>query len=138
MFDICLIASSGEHWEKQWSYVLSNFEPQQLYIIGDASLDIRPFRGHRIISTADELPVPLIVMSPFNAVQYPGRTALPSFQHPPYGCYLFGSDNTHLTSDQMGTRVPEDLVYIPTNTKDNMYSFIAGAITLYDRRVKNG
>lgn len=138
MFDICLVASSGQHWENQWSYLLSNFKPRTLYAIGGISKNIIPFRNHIEVGTAEELPGTLVLAAPINGYYYQGNVALPLFTHPNDCCYMFGSDNVHLSEDHMGTRRPDYTVYVPTDTTDNMYSFMAGSVFLYDRRVKHG
>jgi hypothetical protein len=51
---------------------------------------------------------------------------------------MFGNDHTNMSEDYLGTRKPEHLVYIPTETTDQMYSFMAGAITLWDRELYHG
>lgn len=77
-------------------------------------------------------------MSPKNAVYVPGTISIHDFEHPDECCYLFGSDSAHLSIDQLGGREPDHAVYIPVDTNDTMYSFMAGAITLYDRRLTRG
>jgi hypothetical protein len=51
---------------------------------------------------------------------------------------MFGADNAFLSTDQMGARLPDYKVYVPADSKDTMYSFVAGAITFWDRRMKGG
>ena len=133
MFDIALVVSSGEHWEQQWSYLLSNFSPRTLYTIGELDPRVRPFSGHVAIQNAEEIPVELVVLAPYHGRYIKGTESLADFSHPTECCYLFGSDNVPLSEDQMGSRQPEHCIFIPTATKDDMYSFVAGAVTLWDR-----
>lgn len=139
MFDICLAFSSGAQWEQQWSFILSHWKPERLYILGGkVDEKVIPFRDAIYVNSAEELPEdqPLILMQPKEAYKIPGVTNLVMFKHPETCTYMFGSDNHHLTEDQLGARKPEDIVYIPTDTIDNMYSYMAGAVTLYDRKLK--
>ena len=139
MFDVCLVPSSGQNWEQQWSYVLSHFSPRRLYTVGEVDPRVRPFRGLEVVNSAADLPeTPLVLMSPRNAQYIKGRTPLGEFRHPDECVYMFGSDAAHLNADHLGGRTPEHLVYIPTDTPDTMYSFMAGAITLYDRMMRHG
>lgn len=138
MFDICLVPSSGAHWENQWSYLLSNFKPRSLFVIGEVNPTIIPFKGYIKINSAEEIPGTLVLAAPINGENYQGNVPLPTFHHPDECCYMFGSDNHHLDEPQMGARIPDYSVYVPTDTIDNMYSYIAGAVILYDRKVKNG
>lgn len=138
MFDICLVVTPGMHWEQQWSYLLSHFAPRQLYTIGKLDSRVRPFTDHITVKSAEELPSPLVVMTPKSARYVPGQICLTNFNHPKECCYLFGADNTHLSEDHLGKRQPDHSVFIPTETSDTMYSFIAGAITLWDRWMHDG
>ena len=138
MFDICLVASPGSTWEQQWSYLLSHFEPRDLYVIGEVDPRVRPFKGYIQIQTAEELPGILVLMAPIFGHVIRGEESLRTFQHPDECCYMFGADNAHLTEDHLGSRIPDHKVYIPTDTRDQMYSFMAGAITLYDRTMTRG
>ena len=135
MFDVCLIGSGG-HWENQWSFVLSHFKPRKVYLIGDMSERLR--LDVTKIETAEEIEGHLVVLAPSNGYEIIGEVALPDYEHPENCTYLFGSDHEHLTSKFMGERLADTSVYIPTETHDNMYSFVAGAITLYDRYIKYG
>ena len=138
MFDVCLVATPGQHWEQQWSYLLSHFKPRTIYVIGQLDRRVRPFSAYQSVKTAEDVPGPMVLMIPENGVNFPGETPLPEFVHPDECCYMFGADNIHLSEDHLGARLPEHRVYIPTATKDTMYSFMAGAVTLWDREMKRG
>lgn len=138
MFDVCLISDTGR-WDDQWSYVLSHWYPRNVYVIGSIDRKVKPFRDAILIGSAEELPnLPIVALQPDNARYMPGTISLPGFEHPGECIYLFGNDHTHLCSDQMGARVPDSLVFIPTASHDEMYSWTAGAVSLYDRAIKNG
>ena len=67
-----------------------------------------------------------------------GVTPLADFEHPADAIYLFGGDNANLNDeDDLGGRVPDAIVYIPT-AEANMYSWVAAACVFYDRAVKRG
>ena len=52
--------------------------------------------------------------------------------------YLFGGSHVNLSDeDDLGGRIPDALVYIPS-VQHEMYAYAAGYITLYDRYVKRG
>ena len=136
MFSVCLVATSGQHWEQQWSFVLSNFAPDKLYIIGEVDRKVRPFRDHISIESAKDIEN-LVLMMPDNGTHFQGNQSLVGFEHPEDCCYMFGSDRQILQPEQVG-KEPDAIVYVPTSTNDTMYSFIAGAVTLYDRKVKHG
>lgn len=138
MFDVCLVATPGAHWEQQWSYLLSHFKPRNIYVIGELDRRVRPFTTYQRVETAEDVPGTLVLMTPENGYYWKGETPLPEFIHPAECCYMFGADNLHMSVDQLGTRVPDHTVFIPTDTKDTMYSFMAGAITLYDRACRYG
>lgn len=138
MFDICLVPTGGANWEQQWSYVISHFQPRNLYTLGSLDPRVNPFKEYIQINTAEEIPGTLVVLSPDNGRYIQGNESLLTFQHPETCCYLFGSDSVPLNEDHLGARIPEHIVYIPHDTPDTMYSFIAGALTFYDRRMKRG
>ena len=137
MYDVCIVSDPGQTWEQQWSYVLSHFEIRDVYHIGPLDPRVRPFRDAIEIASAEELPGTLVVLAPTNGRYFQGEESLHDFEHPEECVYLFGSDHRPLSEDQMGSRVPDHLVYIPTATADTCYSFVAGAMALYDRELKS-
>lgn len=142
--DVCITYTNNNTFQSQWDYVLSHFVPNTIYVIGAPKKDV--FEGNNVfktakhIKTAEKLPKnkPLVLMAPINGRYIKGTKSLVSFTHPKNATYLFGPDNMHLSEDHMGSRKPDYKVYIPADTKDDMYSFMAAAITFYDRRIKNG
>lgn len=66
-----------------------------------------------------------------------GDENLADFVHPENAMYLFGNDVAWVTLDQIG-REPDHKVYIPTATRDDLFSWQAYAITAWDRVMKNG
>jgi hypothetical protein len=139
MFDVCIVSSQEAHWEQQWSYLLSHFKPRDIYVIG-AELErrVKPFTDYIHIQTAEEIKNTLVLLAPQSGRYVQGEVSLRGFPHPQDCCYMFGNDHTNMSEDYLGTRKPEHLVYIPTETTDQMYSFMAGAITLWDRELYHG
>ena len=138
MVSVCLVVTSGQNWEQQWSFVLSNFAPDKIYVIGHVDPKVRPFRDAVSILSAEEIEEPITLLMPENGVNYQGTQPLTDYEHPDEVCYMFGSDNHVLEEKHFGDRSPDDIVFIPTSTIDTMYSFMAGAVTLYDRMTKHG
>jgi tRNA(Leu) C34 or U34 (ribose-2'-O)-methylase TrmL len=103
-----------------WDHVRANFGYHDpLYIIGQ-----------------DELPdVPLVLLQPDNGKFIKGTVSLEQFEHPEDCVYLFGPDTYHLHPDLLG-REPDHVVYIPTDTQRDMFSFVAYAVTMWDRKMK--
>lgn len=140
-FSVCLTGASGDRWTDNWSFVLSHWPPDMIYLIGGPDPRVPDyFRGRwEEIFDATELPdLPLVVMSPENARFVPGTVSIVDFVHPAECVYLFGSDHVHLSEVELGERRPDHVVYIPTGSIHEMYSHTAGAVTLYDRMMKNG
>lgn len=130
MINVCLVASSGHTWEQQWSYLLSNFKPDNLFIIGEFDPRIRPFENAVIVESAKDIDMPITVLSPKNGRNYQGDISILDYNHKNH-CYLFGSDNVPLSYEHL-QREPEEIIYIPTSTKDTMYSFMAGCVVFYN------
>ena len=144
MIRIAIDYTSVETEQTQWDYVLSHFAVDEIYVYSPDAEHPRHskvFKYAILITTAEDLPTvgKLVVMTPPNARHVVGDESLVNFTHPAGDVtYLFGPSNVHLSEDELGARVPDHKVYIPTVTHDQMYPWIACAITLYDRLVKTG
>lgn len=138
MFDVCIFQIHSPEWQNQWDYVLRNFQPDNVYVIGDELPASKPFLNATLISGIEDLPKDksLVLLSPENARYYKGRKNLFSFEHPDNTIYLFGGDDMNLKPEMFKKRKPDYKIYILTDTDDEMYSWVAAAITLYDRRFK--
>jgi tRNA(Leu) C34 or U34 (ribose-2'-O)-methylase TrmL len=141
MFDLCFCYPTNAHLIQQWDFVLSHWKPAGIYCITSdpqASFDSKPLQKTRFIRNTDELPTrdPLILMAPRKGYTYQGRRSLKNFWHPSKCTYLFGSDHSHIGEEV--SRQPDEIVYIPTDDDVEMYSHVAAAVTLYDRKVKRG
>lgn len=80
----------------------------------------------------------IALLSPSNARYVPGNKSLIEFDHPKDIIYLFGPDNVHLDRSLLGDVDIDSYIYIPVDTNYEMYSHVSAAITLYDRKLKNG
>lgn len=143
MYSVCLSLPSKPELQKQWDFVLSNFPPDSLYVIGDEanapSTNVFAKQGATYIETAEELPgLPLVILAPAHGKYVSGETPLTDFEHPEDVIYLFGPDHLFLSSDQLGQREPDETVFIPTASTDDMYGHVAYAVTIWDRTVKHG
>ena len=142
MFSVCISIPRNEKEEDQWSYVLSHWQPSLLYLIGPG---IVPYgnnvfkQGVQIDSTAS-LPKdqPLILLAPLLGRYIQGTELIIDFIHPVNAIYMFGPNNLNLEldSDILQGRSPDHIVYIPVDTHDEMYSWTAAVVTLYDRSAK--
>ena len=141
MLRICLHGYTDPQTLDHWSYVLSHWQPDEIYVLGgNLELDTKAFDNAKRILSADELPkgCALCIFSPQDARYFKGDESLTEFEHPKDAIYMFGSNKKNLSEDEMGYRLPDRSVYIPTDTHHEMYDFVAAAVVLYDRQVKHG
>lgn len=144
MFSICIHGYTSEKIINYWSYVLSHWSPEKVYLLkadGKLITNEKKFVDAIHVATANELPTdqPLVLVQPLEARYISGDTSLHSFVHPANPIYLFGSNKLHFHEDDLGGRVPDHSVHIPpTDDNTEMHDFVAGAVILYDRAVKNG
>lgn len=119
--------------QNQWEFVLSHFGVSGSWI-RHAPADFRSYHKSRKIKTADDLPKgDLVVLAHPEGRVYRGEVSLADFEHPKKAIYFFGGDDE--INDDLGQRKPDALVFIPAVNYE-MYSFVAAAITLYDRIAK--
>lgn len=137
MFDICITLSKQPLLANQWSYVLSHWNIGNIYLIGENNYsDLHHLRDGIPINNAEELPnKELIVLAPKDGRYVKGNESLVTFSHPKECIYLFGPDHTQL-SEELGKNKPTHTVYIPTDSKHEMYAHVCAAVTLYDRKLK--
>lgn len=141
--DVCIPLPHNGQYQDQWDYVLSNFNINSLYVIGDVKdaprTNVFAKLNATYIDSAADLPdVPLVVLAAFDGRQIRGDIDLADFKHPDDAVYLFGGDVEWLTHDQLGGRVPDHLVFINTDTHDDMWSWVTYAVVAWDRMMKNG
>ncbi len=142
MFGVCFFPTRKADALNQWSYVLSHWRPNYVFLLTSSENPAymhKHVRDATHIVTADALPdLPMVLLAPQDGRFYQGDQNLATFTHPKECVYMFGPDHHHLSEDEMGNRVPDHLVYIETDSNDEMYASIAAAVTLFDRKVKNG
>ena len=138
MFSVAFKYNSNLTLMNQWDYVLSNFKPDKVYIVGDidkATLS-NPLKQAVLIDNVNELPdKPLVILSPSHARKHKGIVPLDKFIHPENAIYYFGSDSEIMLNEFKVESIP---VFIPTDTTDDMYSFVAYSVVNWDRRMKLG
>ena len=133
---VCLKYNQNQQFMNQWDYVLCNFKPEETYIIGykEKAFISNPLKQAKFINSYSELPnLPLVVMAPSHGRNVKGIIPLSKFEHPEDCIYIFGSD-----SEIMEEIYAHFKVFIETDTTDDMYSFVAYAVTMHDRRMKLG
>ena len=136
MYGLAVCPTKHPQIINQWSYVLSNFRPAHLYIIGTEKPEDRPFQDARLIASAEEIEEPLVLLTAKNARYYQGEVNLLDFDHPRVCTYMLGPDGVHLSEVEMGLRVPEYSVYVDTDTDHEMYSFMAYGVAAHHRRTQ--
>lgn len=128
----------------QWDYVLTNFgiSPDNVWMRNVEHSTHRyngKFKNLHLKADDIVLGIPLIVVQPVNGRYIQGITSLIDFVHPTDALYVFGGDRNNMDIEgDIGNRTIDEIVYIPTQTHDEMYSWIAAAIVFYDRMTKNG
>lgn len=144
MFDVCFKPPASDHDINHWSFVLSHYVPETIYLLdnhrGELTQKYLGIRDGIEISLADQLPgnLPIVFLTPHQARVVPGEVSLVDFQHPDNCIYLFGPDHEVSDEDLLGSLDPDYKVYIPTDTHHEMYSHVAAAVALYDRKMKCG
>lgn len=138
MIGLVLHCTSVESFAQQWEYAICHFSPDTLYCVGGEGADMgRTFARAECIADSGDLPdVPLILLSPANALMIPGTESIEGFTHPADAIYWLGSNSRHLNSDLFARRAPDASVFIPTDSNDQMYSWTAYAVAMWDRRMK--
>lgn len=126
-------------FQQFWEYVLCNFKPDTIYCHGPGdSLPGTVLKNAVVIAGPEDLPSDhaLVVLAPTTGMAVRGTNSLVNFSHPEKAIYWFGSDNRHLESDVFAQREPDHLIYVPTDTHDQMYSFTTWPVVAWDRRSK--
>lgn len=128
--------------QKQWDYALLTLRMDKIYVIGkkkDKPLS-KIFHDCIMISGIADLPktTPLIIINPENGRYVQGVTSLVDFTHPASAIYLFGSDEGFLSPNNLKGHSIKDKVYIPAETDDQMFSYMAFAVVMWDRKMKRG
>lgn len=127
--------------QDQWDFTLSGFAPDRLYVVG--SEEDRPqsnvFSAAEFLDPTEPLPPMsvsqrVVLLTPVGGRYVQGEESLASFQHPDEAVYVLGSDRAQI---QAGLAARADhLVFIPTDSRHDLYSWVAYAIAMWDRRTK--
>ena len=141
---VCIFWGS-DVFQKPWDYLLMSLDISRddVYIVADPDYEASKSPAastmtgsSNIIEKAEYLPPgPLVVASPLHSNHLNGTTPLYEFVHPEDAIYVFGADNISLHPQMFGEREIDYLVYVPTSGRD-LFSHLAGAMVLYDRRCK--
>ncbi len=137
---ICYTYSTHGYYRTQWLCNVTAFAPTLVFERG-LPTDVPNFDGIVSIQSADDLPSDheLVVLSPLSARVVHPTTSLQEFAHPERAVYFFGADTTWLSENELGSRRPDHVVYVPVASQkecDEVYSFVVGAIVLYDRAMR--
>ena len=126
-FAVCIPVPTKEEFRAHWDHVRAHFKVDELYVIGDGYL-----------ASVAELPddQPLVVLQPCRAANFRGTVSLSEFTHPKDATYLFGPDEVPMPKAFLDGRQPDHLVYVPTDTHRDMFSFVTFAVVAWDRRMK--
>ena len=141
MITVALPLPNNGTYQTQWDYILSSFPPDRLIVFGNP--DDAPSTNvfSRLEATyAESLNGQgdtLVVMAPDNGQYVQGDESLVDFVHPEDAIYYFGGDKSHLGLKQIG-RPPDHRVFIPTASKDDLFSWQAYAMVAWDRMMKSG
>jgi len=138
MFGICFVGEQRRDTQDQWSFLLSNFGDPECWEIEKRRTE-KVYQKPTKIKTAEALPSdrPLVVLAPEAGRYVQGNVSLKDFVHPDDAIYLFGGSHLNLSTDEMGDRIGDHLVYLPL-VKHECYAPPAAYMTLWDRYVKRG
>ena len=138
MFGVCIPHPRRDWWRNQWEYLFTHFAPDRIWILGSPE-GARYHANVERITTIVELPpkVPVVLLASRGGRYLAGDESLVDFQHPENAIYLFGWDDGNVSPVDIDKTVAHK-VFVPTADHVEMYSWIAGAITFYDRAVKRG
>ena len=141
-FSVACYVDAGEP-DNQWAHVVGQFLPREIFTFMGHG-ESKPFKSAKSFQRASELPGPVVLVSPpapTNAGNapprfVPGVEPLADFLHPASCTYLFGPDHAML-----GAALdiePAHRVFVEYPGDLQMFSWVAAAVVLYDRRVKRG
>lgn len=140
MIGVCFKSERRGWMQDQWSWVFSNFGITDIWERNGGGSDGEIYQTVIQCNTAADLPPEpsLVVLAPIDGKFVQGTQSLVDFVHPDNAIYMFGGSYDNLSDeDDFGGRVPDSVIYIPT-VKLEMYSHVAGYLTMYDRYVKRG
>ena len=141
MITVALPLPDRGHYQAQWDYILSSFPPDKLIVV-KSNPDDAPSTNvfsrleaeyrNSLKGTLDTL----VVMASDNGSYVKGDESLAEFEHPDDAIYYFGGDKSRLGFEEIG-RSPNHKVFIPTASKDDLFSWQAYAMVAWDRVMKS-
>lgn len=134
MLTVAVWPCTGQE-ENELDYVLSNFNPEAIWLLGDYQCTNNLMRDAPRAKTFADLPSdPLVLFAPTTSRNFTPTVSLTEFTHPENAVYVFGPNNLHLADEDLGGRTLDHVVNIPTDTHDEMYAHTAIAVALWSRR----
>lgn len=133
-----VITATGS--QAHWDFIVCNFKPDKIYVYGDpTALSSSVLSQATPLQKPEDLPYnhSLIVLAPTNGTNIQGDESLETFTHPENAIYWFGSDANHIEAEVFSARTPDHVVFIPTDTNDQMYAAAAYGVVMWDRKVKS-
>jgi hypothetical protein len=137
---VCIPYSNNESEQKNFDYILSNFSVDELFVLAEENETLPNTnimgKGTKILSYK-ELPqdIPHVLLAPEDGRYVQGNISIYKFNHPEDAIYIVGSNNYFVDLEDF-EKFPEHLVYIPTDTHDEMFNWSALGVILYDKRLK--
>ena len=136
MVGVCLTPDERGHAVNQWSYALSHFAIDRVFLLGEPVDDdwfrMLPTRAAKVVDSVRELPGRVVMLTPEHGRYLPGTTSLVDYTHPESATYVVGSNHRYPPADLLDG-VEADRVFIPTATAHDMYGWTALCVALYDR-----
>lgn len=135
------VVITAQSSQPDWDFILCNFAPDVIFVHGDAGeIDSTVLGQCQSINGPEDLPlgVSLVLLAPDNGAYLQGDESLAGFVHPENVAYWFGSDSNHIQAEVFNNRAPDHIVYIPTDSIDQMYAAASWAVVSWDRRSKGG
>ena len=141
MITVALPLPYNGSYQTQWDYILSSFPPDELIILGNVndapSTNVFSKMGATYADSLNGQKGTLVVLSPSHGQYVKGDESLVDFEHPDDAIYYFGDDRSALGLERIG-RPPDHKVFIPTASKDDLFSWQAYAMVAWDRVMKSG
>jgi hypothetical protein len=137
--ELCLVWQDDELWHDQWTYVCRNFGVDRVYFL-QAGPKAKGFRSIscKAIDDLAELPKGKrpVLMASEHGRHFFGETSLQDFEHSENDVFIIGHDHQFLTPPDLAGTAIDHYVYVPTATDDETFSWVCGAVLLWDRKSK--
>lgn len=132
---VCLEYDARENFRRAWGYLIQESEiPNAWERNTHPQAEYATWKGWHFNASMDDIPDPLIVLTPQDGSKLQGEQSLYDFVHPENAVYYFGGDRSDLRHSALQGR-PYTSVYIPDS--GFMHSFTAAAMVVYDRKLKS-